>query len=284
MNEPNRGTGRLSLEDPARIPKDPVFLPGLPLEAAHRLTAVSTRLLYAEGTTVFNQGDHLPGVFVVAQGALRVYRTDDRGNVQVIDTLTPGTCVGEVQALDGGGAASSAAAQGDTECWIIPADALRAMVREDPEVALCIIQNLAGKVRHLLSLIESLELHSVPERVGRVILEHQGHNPCRTLVEFQETQGHLAQHIGASRVCFNRALRSLSKEGLIQNTFPVVRILDYSRLHRFAGINRSTFSYGSGFSGTPAATPPTPRAPGPKFKRNAPLVSLPSEAPPFRAI
>ena len=276
MTRPNRPAGNLSLESPETILKNRVFLPGLPLDAAHRLTAVSTRVLYSDGTAVFNQGDHLPGVFVVARGALRISRTDGHGKIQVIDALTPGTCVGEVQAMDGGVAASSAAAQGETECWIIPSETLRSMTREDPEVALCFIQNLSSKVRHLLSLVETLELHSVPARVGRVILEHQSLNPSLGLVEFRETQGNLALRIGANRVCFNRALRFLTKEGIIQNTFPVVRILDFPRLHHFAGINRTTSTYGTGYTGAVAAPPPPPRPAGPsaqRFERNPPLMN-----------
>ena len=256
MTEPNRRTGMLSQEGSTTLLENRILLPGLPRESAHRLAAVSTRLLYSDGATVFLQGDPLPGVFVVVQGALRIHRTDGRGNVQAIDTLLPGTCVGEAQAFDGGVAASSARAQGRTECWIIPADAVREAAREDPDVALCFIRNLSeqGAPSPLPGGVPGAPF--VPERVGRVILEHHSLNPCRTVVEFRETQENLAQRIGASRECFSRALRSLTDAGMIQNTFPVVRILDQPRLHRFAGVDRTTFSYGTGFTGAPAANLP----------------------------
>jgi len=53
-------------------------------------------------------------------------------------------------------------------------------------------------------------------------------------VEFRETQEDLAQCIGASREAFSRALRLLADLGLIQSTFPVVRILDILKLQRYA--------------------------------------------------
>jgi hypothetical protein len=74
----------------------------------------------------------------------------------------------------------------------------------------------------------------VPERVALLILDYQGRNPTRTLVEFQETQEDLAQCIGASREAFSRALRLLADLSLIQSTFPVVRILDIQKLQRYA--------------------------------------------------
>jgi CRP/FNR family transcriptional regulator len=210
------------------------YLAGLPAAEAEELAAVSELRRYADGATVFTQGESIPGVFVVIQGALKVFRTDGRGKVQVIDIIQPGTCVGEVQVFDGGVAASGAEAHGETECWLIPAGALRQMASHDHAVAMCMIQHFAGKVRHLISLVETLSLHSVPERVGQLILEYQARNPGRALVEFKETQEDLAQCIGASREAFSRALRLLADLGLIQSTFPVVRILDIQKLQRYA--------------------------------------------------
>ncbi|WP_316411078.1 Crp/Fnr family transcriptional regulator [Mesoterricola sediminis] len=210
------------------------YLAGLPAAEAEELAAVSELRKYTDGTPVFSQGETIPGVFVVVQGALKVFRTDGRGKVQVIDILQPGTCVGEVQVFDGGVAASGAEAHGDTECWLVPANALRLMAVKNNAVAMCMIQHFAGKVRHLISLVETLSLHSVPERVGQLILEYQGRNPGRALVEFKETQEDLAQCIGASREAFSRALRLLADLGLIQSTFPVVRILDIQKLQRYA--------------------------------------------------
>ena len=210
------------------------YLAGLPLAEAEELATVSELRHYADGVTIFNQGESIPGVYVVIQGAIKVFRTDGRGKVQVIDILQPGTCVGEVQVFDGGPAASGAEAHGETECWLIPANALRQMASRDHAVAMCMIQHFAGKIRHLIALVETLSLHSVPERVGQLVLEYQGRNPGRALVEFKETQEDLAQCIGASREAFSRALRLLADLGLIQSTFPVVRILDIQKLQRYA--------------------------------------------------
>lgn len=210
------------------------YLAGLPTAEAEELAMVSELRRYADGAPVFTQGEILPGVFVVVQGSLKVFRTDGRGKVQVLDILQPGTCIGEVQVFDGGPIASGAEAHGDTECWVIPALALKRMVLRNPAVAEVIIHHFAGKIRHLVSLVETLSLHSVPERVAQLILDYHGRNPSRTLVEFQETQEDLAQCIGASREAFSRALRLLADLGLLQSTFPVVRILDILKLQRYA--------------------------------------------------
>lgn len=210
------------------------YLKGVPQAEAEALAEVSELRHYPDRATVFNQGEKLPGVFVVVQGALKVFRTDGRGRVQVIKILQPGECVGEVPVFDGGPASSSAEAHGETECWMIPGSALQRMTHANPMVGEAMIQHFAAKVRHLVDLVETLSLHSVPERVAQMICEYHSRTPHRSLVEFQETQEDLAQCIGASREAFSRALRLLTDLGLIQSTFPVVRILDVQKLQHYA--------------------------------------------------
>jgi CRP/FNR family transcriptional regulator len=210
------------------------YLAGLPAAETDELLAMSELRGYAAGDTVFTQGEAMPGVLLVAKGALKVFQTDGRGKFQVIDFLQPGACCGVDEAFDGGAAASGAEALGATECWVIPSSALRLMADRSPAVAEWLSRHLADKIRRLIALVETLSLHSVPERVAELILENQGRNPERCLVEFRETQEDSAQRIGASREAFSRALRLLADLGLIKNMFPAVRILELQKLQRYA--------------------------------------------------
>ena len=210
------------------------FLKGLDAAMAKELAAMSELRRYADGAKVFQQGERIPGVFVVAEGSLKVFRSDGRGHVQVLDFIRPGQCVGEVQVFDSGPIASSAEAHGETACWLIPAPPLRELAHRTPAVAEVLIQHFAGKVRHLVELVDALSLHSVPERVAQLVLDAQERNPGRMVVEFDETQEDLAQVIGASREAFSRALRLLADLGLVQSTFPVVKVVDLLRLRAFA--------------------------------------------------
>jgi CRP-like cAMP-binding protein len=210
------------------------FLSGIPASAAEELVATIQVKRYEDGQRVFSQGDMVPGVYAIVKGALKVFRTDGRGHVQVLEFLRPGQCIGEVSVFDGASIASSAEAHGETELWFIPAEPLRRTAHRTPEVAEALIGHFAAKVRHLVQLVDALSLHSVPERVAQLLIEAHDKNPARSLVEFAETQEDLAQCIGASREAFSRALRLLMDLGLIQSTFPVVRIVDLPKLQRYA--------------------------------------------------
>ncbi|MDR3671265.1 MAG: Crp/Fnr family transcriptional regulator [Holophaga sp.] len=208
-------------------------VPGLSVAEARELFAGCDLRHFGDGDVVFLQGEPMPGVLVVVQGALKVFQTDGR-KVQVVDFLEPGSCCGVDEAFDGGAATSAGEALGQTACWVVPPEPLRLLAARNHNVAMWLSLHLAGRIRSLLSLVETLSLHSVPERVAQLILDYQGRNPGRCLVEFRETQEDSAQRLGASREAFSRALRLMADLGLIKNMFPAVRILDLPKLQRFA--------------------------------------------------
>ncbi|MCL1909090.1 MAG: Crp/Fnr family transcriptional regulator [Holophagaceae bacterium] len=210
------------------------FLEDLPEAESKQLVGLSELRTYSDGHIVFSQGEKLPGVFVVSSGALKIFRTTPKDKIQVLDILLPGQCIGEAQVLSDSPAATNADARGETKCWLIPSRALRQTIRQSPIVAEVILKHLAGKILHLVPLIETLSLHSVPERVAQLILDHLGKTPDKNFVEFVETQEELAQHIGSSREALNRALRLLSDLGIIHSTFPVVRVTDANKLLRYS--------------------------------------------------
>jgi CRP-like cAMP-binding protein len=210
------------------------FLSELPLAESEELSRACEMRSYAAKATVFSQGNKLPGVFVVAKGALKIYRASGKDKIQVLDVIKPGRCVGEVQVFSDGIAATNALACGATECWIIPATILRQMILRNPVVAEVMLRHLAEKVLHLIPLVETLSLHTVPERVAQLIIDYHRDNLENNIVEFRETQEELSQYVGTSREAFNRSLRLLCDLGFIQSTFPVIHITEPQKLQRYA--------------------------------------------------
>lgn len=209
-------------------------LAGLPEAEMDALASIGEYRRYRDGETVFRQGEVIPGIFIIIRGVLRIYRNTRSGRAQVLATLQPGTCVGEVQAFDGNSIPSTAEAVGDTDCWLIPAEPLRELCRRDSLVREVVIRHLAGKVRHLVSLVEAISFYSVPERVAQVILDYHSQHPQDTTVKFRESQESLGKVIGSGREALSRSLRLLADLGFIECAYPVVRILDLPKLQRYA--------------------------------------------------
>ena len=85
---------------------------GLPPAEYRDLFAMGEWRTYRDLETVFTQGDAMPGMLVVVEGGLKVFQTDGRGKVQVLDILQVGACAGVAEAFGGGMASSGAQALG----------------------------------------------------------------------------------------------------------------------------------------------------------------------------
>jgi CRP/FNR family transcriptional regulator len=213
--------------------KNATFLDYLP-EAERKLLADASELRsFSHGEQVFAAGDMLQGAYVVSDGALKLTRATSKDKVQVLDLILPGQCIGEAHVFTKCAIASKAEAYGDTECLFVPGDALRKITSSSPAVSEAIIKYLAGKMLNVISLAETLGLRTVPQRVAQMIVNHANMDRGEFEAVFFETQTELSHYIGCSREGFNRALRLLTDLGLIRNEFPVICILEPSKLQQY---------------------------------------------------
>jgi CRP-like cAMP-binding protein len=98
-------------------------------------------------------------------------------------------------------------------------------------MALMLLKHLAGRVRLLSDAVEDLALHTVRTRLARCLLSRtEGDAPSPV----HWTHGELAAHIGTVRDVVGRALRTFSREGLIQRKRGQVVITDVAGLRREA--------------------------------------------------
>jgi len=163
-----------------------------------------------------------------------VRRKCAQGRFQILQILLPGDSVGVIPVFDGEPNSCSVVAHTEATCWFIPAEPLRRLAFKHEEIGEAIQRHLCAKFRNLVGVIEGMSLHSVPERVAKLLLDQHRRNPGRSLLEFPEGEEDLAHYIACSRSTFSRALRQLDDEGMIRNTFPVIRLVDLPRLEAFA--------------------------------------------------
>lgn len=210
------------------------FLADLPVEEQRAIAMASELRRFRHGQRVFAFGEFMHGLFVICQGQVKVFRSAGRGRTQILELLGPGDCLGEATAFGPTRTPAAGEAYGAVEGWMIPSAVLQCLLRDHPQVAEFLIRRIQAKLERMADLVESLSLHNVPERVARLLMKAHEANPGRPLVEFRDTQQELADRVGASREAFSRALRFLSERGLVQNTFPVVRLVNVDSLRRMA--------------------------------------------------
>jgi CRP/FNR family transcriptional regulator len=205
------------------------FLSSVPLPVVEALAAAATPRRAAAGEIVFLEGDPVAGLYLIESGAVRISRFSKEGREYTLHMLGRGDTFNDVAALDGGPNPASAMAHTDALLWRVARDDLRRLAVQHPELAWALIENIAGRARHLVDVVQNLAMRNVRGRLARLLLDQaeaaeRGESP--TLM----TQEEMANQLGTVREVVGRALRSLAADGVLQVDRHRIVITDRVRL------------------------------------------------------
>jgi CRP/FNR family transcriptional regulator len=210
----------LTLPSPsAQAPQPPLVLDALPLFAGlakstlAKLSAAATVRHFSAGATLFRAGESPTGLLIILEGQVRVVRTRD-GRQSVVHTEGPGGTLAEVPLFDGGTLPATAVAVVESRCLHLRREALLALMRDDPDVALLFLRRLASRVRHVVERLDRLSTQSLLGRLAALLLTRAEAASGRSFA-LGMTQAEAAEELGTVREVVVRGLAALRREGVI---------------------------------------------------------------------
>ena len=186
-------------------------LPAPLLEAIGKIATVRN---YPKHTILMNEGDDTDSLYVVLNGRVRVYVSDEQGREVHVNSIGPGEFFGEVT-LDGRPRSASVMSVEDCRCAIVKQSELLALIEKEPKFALHMIRKLASRVRDLTENVRSLALMDVYGRVARLLLELADERDGRLVIDEPLTHKEIASRVGASREMISRIFSDLTAGGYV---------------------------------------------------------------------
>lgn len=197
--------------------------------------AVERRLKRDE--TLFITGEHADGLYVIASGSVRAYRTSSDGREQVIHTERAGATVGELPLFDGKTYPSTVAADENSIVLFIDRNTVLQLCQTHPEIAMAAVRALCRRLRRCAALVETLSLRAVGQRLAHWVLNEavaRGHRVDSGLdVDITLSREQIAARIGSVREVVSRAMAKLEEEGLLNISGHHVAIPNVERLKRY---------------------------------------------------
>jgi CRP/FNR family transcriptional regulator len=208
------------------------------VEAAgfQRLATIGRLCQFRKGQVVFRENDPCPGVYVVGQGQVRVFKTGAGGREHVLHMVGPGGSFAEVAAIGNFAVPASAEAVKKTTCVLLPQDRFRAALAEDHKLCLEMMTGLTIWVRRLVGLMEDLTLRDAAGRLARFLLElPQSKRAADGVVKLPGLKRYVASHLNLTSETFSRTLRRMVDAGLIAEVDNVrVQLLQPKKLRQVA--------------------------------------------------
>jgi len=217
--------------DPHLLRQVPYFA-GLSDDVLAALAAVAVERRHARGQIIFLEGEPCAGLYVVAEGEVKIFKLSPQGREQILHRAGPGSTFNDVAVLDGGPNPASAAALTDTAVCIVTRPDIRRLAQTYPALAWALIESIAHRARHLVAMVEDLSLRSVKARLARLLLAEVRQGVSASEIDRSQmvTQAELAARLGTVREMIGRALRDLADEGLIVFDRHRIVIVDRDRL------------------------------------------------------
>jgi CRP/FNR family cyclic AMP-dependent transcriptional regulator len=207
---------------------------GIDEAARRRIAEHVTERVVERGQCVFVQGEPGDRMFVLAEGAVKLYVSSREGDVVELVRHRPPASFGEVALLDGGPRSASAEAVERSILLAITRAELLKLLRAEDQVAEALLRTLGTIVRRTTRQVGDLAFLDLQGRVARQLLVLTGDGNGVAARTRRVTQSELASMVSAARQTVNQALRSLEERGYIRSDPRGFQILDRERLEHLA--------------------------------------------------
>ncbi len=209
---------------------------GVPAEKLLALAEHTRYRAYRAGEMFIGETDAVHAFYVVVSGQIKLYKSSPEGKEQTLYLLGPGDPFGMCTAFAIDTFPVNAMALEESGVLQIPGQAMEAVAMKEPRLLVNIIQILSDRLKESMTLIESLALKEIPERLASFLLHtltRQGEAEMDQL-ELTITQRELAKILGATPETLSRAIRKMSNAGILAMDGRSIRILNRGALEELA--------------------------------------------------
>jgi len=223
-----------ALQNTTRLLKAISYFSGLDAAALRAAAQSAIRRVYDAGQVVILEGEPCTGLYIVESGWLKAVKIGMDGREQVLQTLGPGEVFNAISVFTDVPNQATVTALETSRVRVVQREILLNMIDTQPALARQVVQDLAGRVIHLVRLVEDLSLRSVEARLARLLLEQaEGETIPR---QRWATQAEMAARLGTVPDVVSRTLRKLAEMGIIKVERHQIQILDKDGLLSIAQV------------------------------------------------
>lgn len=194
------------------IEKVPIFN-NLTREEMIEVSMTATHRKYNKGETIYLEGEISEKLFVINTGKVKISKLSEEGKEQIIRILQVGDFMGELSLFTHSPLKNNAEAIEATTVCIIDNKKINELIEKLPSIALKIMKELSMRLEKTESLIESLGLRDVEQRVADILLRMADDN---NVIKLSISKKDLASHIGMTQETLSRKLSNFQEKGWIR--------------------------------------------------------------------
>jgi len=198
--------------------------------AMRRLLRVSFIQSLPRAAVIFAQDEHADFVHVVLEGSIGLTARAEDGAQTVVEIFRTGEVLLVPAVVLRLPYLASAQALTDVRIMLIPGEAFRAALAEDPDMARATIDLLARHWRLMVDQVVDLKLRPAERRVARFLARRIPEEGGGGTAELPEARQAIAARLGMTPETLSRTLHAMEKDGLVRGAGKLVDVPDRERL------------------------------------------------------
>lgn len=194
---------------------------------------------FGRNASIFNYGQYPRGVYCIHHGHVKLTRPGSDGREQILRFAGAGDMVGYASMVSGVPYSMNCTAVEDSSVCFIPSETLFRIVRENPHLALRVMQDLSHEVEDAERRIVEIAQKSVRERVAEALLvlkETFGLSEDGETLNSPLTREEIAAIVGTAPESVIRTLSEFKSDKLIETEGRTIRLKNVRGLIKTANI------------------------------------------------
>lgn len=190
---------------------------------------------YLKGEIIFLEDYDDKNLYILVEGRVKLTILSPDGKEKVLTILQVGDIFGDMSLFDQDTHLITAEVVDDARLVILPFVDLEIIIRNEPGVAIKIIEALAKKTRLLTGQIKELVFQDAEGRLASLLLRFVGDFGIKVksgiMIDIILTHQDIANLIGSSRVTVTKLMNQFIDEKLIKIYKRKVIVIDIDKLH-----------------------------------------------------
>lgn len=201
-----------------------------------RISTCKTSRIVKKGETIFEEGEHLNGVFCISDGICKVSKMSSNGRDQIIHLITKGDIIGERSLVSDEVSNLKATAINDMEVCFIPKEEIMRDLQENPDFSLNVLKDLASSLKSADNVIVDMAQKTVKQRLAEMLinLEDKFGHDVNDVLNIHLSREDIANIIGTATESAIRLLSEFKKQGVIDLKGKNITLVNIPLLRKIA--------------------------------------------------
>ncbi|GAA4767851.1 MULTISPECIES: Crp/Fnr family transcriptional regulator [Flavobacterium] len=183
-----------------------------------KLADCKTSYVVKKGDVIFDEGDHLDGIFCVKDGVCKLTKLSSNGKDQIVKLVTRGELLGQRSLISEEPTNLSAVALEDMTVCFVPKSQVMDFFNDNNKFSLSMMKNVCHDLKEADNILVNLAQKSVKERLATTLLylhDTFGVNEDSSL-KLHLSREEISSIIGTATESCIRLLSEFNKAGLIE--------------------------------------------------------------------